>query len=1036
MPDFGLTEALTKALETARGTSVMRPAEAELAARAAKAGPAGAAPAVPPTSATAPPAMAPVGSVQAPALDPSMPRLDIPAPTPEAAAASPAAQPADPTVAAGATDAAPPSASPGMSTAVPDDTAPPKGAPPPADPASPSVEAPPADGVPPANKLPLEPTPEPAAVDPIQAQAEKYVKANIGDFPPEKLNMTHMPNVETMTSPDGVKAAILQIADDNREAIEAARNGSRGVGAVSDQQLTGLARDLSLSTDVVKQVLGREFGTQLGRPEVVLAARMVEQNNMGTLLSLADKVANSTATSQELIQFEQHSQFVEQYRTQLSGAAAEQGRGLRAMRIPVGLEPSVADHIAEVIRKNNPNQVQTAQAIKLAQTPQGIASIVSGMSKMNALQRTGSAAFNLMQRIYINAILSGAPTWAKIFIGNNFNLALNTADLFSAGIGRGMVGLAARLGNFPTAADGATISDAIAHMHGVISGGADALRVAGRVMRTGQSMDGILSDSTSRASEGASSTRTLQAALPPDSYFQGIAKVIDNVIDAPGSRIIAPIDEFTKTLGYRGWATMQAMREVRSRINAGTLDPKDLSQVEQVTKELMENPDPAAQQASEDWAHRMTFQTPFPEGGVGEAFQTVLNRAPALRFIFPFMKTASNIFKQSIVERTPLAIFSARIRNQIAAGGFEGDLAKARIATGTAVGSMFAWMAIHDLITGDAPKDPKERAAWELDGRTPYSVRVTNPLTGQVTWRSYAWFEPVATQVGAVADIVKLQSYIHADDDVDTLMPHDDMANQAIAHVMASIVQNTGNKTFMQGAAQFSEMYNDPQRAFSMWADSMGAAMQPYSGATKFIRNMQDPYMRQAFTLIDKIRDQVPTWHGVVDGSKTLPRRLDVFGEPRTHSGDNSILGPLNPLPGSSSKPDPVTDEVQALMEQTRTVPITMPSKQLALLGNGRGLQDGQGMRLNPDEYEDYVLKSRADPVFNNGTTTFHDKLAQTIASPVYQAATPAVRATLIENVQNQADRIGRQNLFRDNPDFAERMTAWTAEKNRLKFNQ
>jgi len=267
------------------------------------------------------------------------------------------------------------------------------------------------------------------------------------------------------------------------------------------------------------------------------------------------------------------------------------------------------------------------------------------------------------------------------------------------------------------------------------------------------------------------------------------------------------------------------------------------------------------------------------------------------------------------------------------------------------------------------------------------------------------------------------------------MMPHDQMWQDAISHIMASVIQNTGNKTFMQGAAQFSEMYNDPQRAFGMWADQFGASMVPFSGATKFVRNEQDPYMRQAFTLLDKIKDNLPTFAGV-KGSETLPARLDVFGEPRMRNGGNSILGPLNPLPGSPSKKDDVTDEIQSLMEQTRTVPITMPSKQLALLGNGKGLQDGQGMRLTPREYNEYVRMSRSDPVFDGGKTTFRDKLAQTIASPVYQQATPAQRAVFLENVQNQADKIGRARLFKEDPDFAERMTAWTAEKNRLKFNQ
>jgi len=1017
VPDFGLTEALQAALKASKEVPVMRPAEVKLAGRAAETAPAAAAPAVPGNVARVPGGapsveMAPVSldpsSVQAPPINPSRAPVDVPAPTPADAVGTPTATVAPPDVAPEVGDARP---------AGPTVTEPAV--------APPDAPAPSPETVAPANKIPPPPV-APAAVSDVQQTAEKFLRANLGDFPQEKLNMTHMPNVETMSTPDGVKAAILQIADDNREAIETARRGK-----ITDEQLTGLAQDLAINSDVVKQVLSREFGTELQRPEVMLAARMVEQQQMGTLLGLAGKVADGSATAEEIARFEQQSQLVQQYRVQLSGAGAEQGRGLRAMQIPVGLPNEVLEHIATVLKQNNPDMQATAAAIRLAGTPSGISSIVSGMANMPLWRRTVAATSGLIQRIFINGILSGPPTWAKIFVGNNFNLALNSFDLYSAGVGRGMAGLAAHLGGWPTAAEGATISDAVAHMHGVISGGADALRVSGRVMRTGVSLDSIM-----RSKEAATTAArgTTLEALPElqDTYFGGIARVVDNIIDAPGSRVISPVDEFTKTLGYRGYATMMALKEVRARIQSGALKAGD---AESAMTELMQNPSPEIAQAAEDWAHRMTFQTPFPEGGVGEAFTTVLNKAPVLRFIFPFMRTATNIFKQSLVERTPLAIFSARLRNQIAAGGFGGDIAKARIATGTAVGGMLAWMAINDRITGDAPKDAKARQEWELDGRTPYSVRITDPVSGKDTWRSYAWFEPTATVAGAVADAVQLQSYLYHNDDVDTMMPHEQMLNDAIAHIMASVIQNTGNKTFMQGASQFSEMYNDPQRAFGMWADQMGASMVPYSGAMKFVRNMQDPYMRQAFTLLDKVRDGLPTFLGA-KGSETLPARLDVFGAPRMRNGGNSILGPLNPMPGSDSKKDDLTDEIQNIMEQTRTVPITMPSKQLALLGNGKGLQDGQGMRLTPQEYNEYVRMSRADPVFNNGTVTFRDKLAQTITSPTYQAATPAQRAVFLENVQNQADRIGRERLFKEDPDFAERMTVWTAEKNRLKFNQ
>jgi hypothetical protein len=194
--------------------------------------------------------------------------------------------------------------------------------------------------------------------------------------------------------------------------------------------------------------------------------------------------------------------------------------------------------------------------------------------------------------------------------------------------------------------------------------------------------------------------------------------------------------------------------------------------------------------------------------------------------------------------------------------------------------------------------------------------------------------------------------------------------------------------------------------------------------------------MRQAFTLMDKIRDQLPTIPGVLKGSKTLMPRLDVFGEPIKNSGGNSILGPLSPFAPSPVKHDPVADELQAVMAFTHVVPVTAPAKQLAMLGNGRGLQDGQGMRLTPREYYEYTKLSRGSPIFDGGKLTFHDKLEQTINGSLYQASTPAERVVLLEHVQNAADKIGRELLFKQDPEFRERMLEWTAEVNQRKYNQ
>ena len=1007
MPDFGLTDAIADALKAAKSADVMRPGERALAkgaagdtaAAAARARPVAVAPpAMQPIKVDAPAAAAPPvppvagQGVQAPVVNPSLPPPDVPAPVAAQAAQDPAATaPAPAPISQSTAGAIPPTAAAGATE-------------PPPQPAAP--KAPPA--VPAANVLP------PAA----QTSASDFLSASLPDFK-GKLDLSHMPNVDTLAVPDAFKASLLKVADDNEGLIQGVRKGT-----VSDEQLIGLAQDMAVNRDAVAQALTREVGNPVERPAIALAARMIEVSNLGQLRGLAARVTSGNATSQELIQFQQQMQAFAHYRSQIAGAAAGAGRTVRAFGIPVGTPPEVLDHVASLIQQTNPDLQKIAAAIQAADTPAGVATIVNG----SLWARSIKASANVLHRIFVNGILSGPTAW-KILWNNNFNLVTHTADIGAAAAYRGMANLALRIGRYPTPEEGAELEDMIAHIHGTLSGFSDGLRVAGKVLKTGKSVDQMM-----RMSEAATQgPQKITEWIPEinNSMFAGPAHFIDTAIDAPG-RVIGAVDDLTKTIGYRGWLTMRTMKAVRAGLSNGTLKPED---AESFALEQMQHPTEEQEAEAEAWAHRITFQTPWVEGGPGDKFQKFLTSVPVLRYIFPFMRTATNIFKQALTERTPYAFLSARVRADMAAGGVAGDIAKARVVTGTLGASMFAWMAAHDMITGDGPKNAQERAIWEADGHQPYSVRITNPVTGKSTWRSYMWFEPWATIMAVSADAVSIGRYIHGDAESDTMLPHGQMWEDAIQHIVGSVIENVGNKTFMQGAAQFAQMYNDPQRFFDDWADQLGAAMVPYSGFTKMLRNLQDPYLRQAYTLLDKIRDDLPTIMGV-KGSKTLPSRLDIFGQPRLREGGNSIEGPLNPMPGAPAKNDPVVNELHDLMDRTRTVPIGMPSKRLALMGSGAGLQDGEGMQLTPSEYHDYVEDARRFPVFDNDTLNLHDKLAQVMRSPVYLESTPAERVEIVKTYQHMADKLGAAHLWEDRADFRERMQAWTTQMSRLKFGQ
>ena len=1027
MPDFGLSAALEAALKGGREANVMRAGEAELATRA---GLRSAAP-----EAGAQGIKTPLPDIQAPGVpDVSMPKVNIPAPEqPPAPAATPpgdvttspaAGQPADPGIDANTSDAAPPSAA----QAPPQEVLQPPGAPKPDDPASPTA---PAKDIPsPANPpqtladaaakapdaTPIEAAP-PKPSD-VEESAARIAKADMGDF---ALDASHMPNFDMMTSPDSIKATIAQLAEDNKAGITEARRGE-----ITNTQLQGLVDDMpGGDAAVVRQVLERESGTALS-PEVTLAARQFEQASAGRIMALAQQIqAGNKAganTDALLAQYARQKQLHVAFAEQLMGSRAEQGRGLNAFSIPVGAPPEVMQRLAEILKSSNPNLDQELAAVSMTSTAKGVAAIVQGIPQGSLLKRifamsvptstggtTPGAIMGFINRVFVNGVLSSAYTWlSKIAVGNLANTLVNSAD----------IGVAAAIGKFMPGTEHVQIGEMVANMHGQISATGDAFRMAYRIVKTGESLGSVV-----RFTEGA--PQDTNRILPEinGTTFGKVMNVVDQVINSPGSRFVNAVDSFNQTLAYRGYMERQAYIAVDDALSSGTLKQQDAAAF--VTK-MMSNPDPAMQQAAEAWATRMSFQDPLGESG--QAITNWLQKNPAARLIVPFMRTSVNIFKQSIGERTPLALFTARFQNALAAGGRERDMAIGRMVTGSMFCAGIARQVLNGSITGAGPQDPKARAVWEADGKRSYSISTLNQDTGTKTWHSLANFEPLATLLGITADAVEIGSYIHADDSSDSMLNNEAKWKEAVSHTVVGVVNNTVNKTYMMGILKFSEMLADPSRGFDNWKNQMVAGLDPFSSMQRLIRNETDPYMRQANTLLDTVKNQTP-WV-----SKTLPTVKDIYGQNRMVKG-GSVLGVMSPIPDHAQPYDEVTREIVSVMNDTRTVPISMPERNYPIGdGSGRGLQGGTSMRLTDREYSEYVDLARAQPGFDG--KTFKEHLAETIDSPQYQGLSPSMRAEALAAVANSVDKAARERLLNENPDFAERHSQVVAQKNQTKFQQ
>lgn len=810
----------------------------------------------------------------------------------------------------------------------------------------------------------------------VRIQSSRLSQANLGDY---ALDEKWQTNFDTITTTDDIKAVIADVATQNAPKIQEARRFN-----VTNEQLRGLASDLDLNEDVVKAVMTRESGGVL-KPEVILAARQVLNSSAERVLTLAKKVNTGHANDFERLAFRRQILFHNEYQTQFMGARAEAGRALNAFGIPVGSDANQLARMRELVEGlHGKDTDELAKALSQVDSLQGVNKLAKEYSRSKLLGTT--------QELFINSILSGPKTHLVNAIGNGLFQGMNIAE----------TAVAARLGRFLSGEEHVMAGEASAMLYGTVSGWRDGLRLAAKTFKTGTPIDQVAKyEGQSRA---AISSKNLLPAKLQDGMLGSAVDGLGAFIRLPTERVMAPTDEFFKTVAYRAELSRQAYLHAQRMVDEGGLSTKDVGGAIQ---SFMENPPGSAVDLAEDYITYATFQNPL--GPTGQKFQQAIQSLPAGFLIAPFIRTPVNVFKAGYAERSPLALFSSNWRAQVARGGRDRDLALARAGMGTLTVGLTAMAATSGGITGGGPQDPKARKLLEASGWQPYSFRIENETTGEVTYQSYARAEPLAFVIGATADAVEVMSYLDYDDE---LKSEAEQVNTAIAAITAGVANNTMSKTFMQGVADFSEAMSDPTQYMKGYLQKQGMAMLPYSSFRRQASQMQDPIMREAWTLLDRVK----VGSGIPGYSENAPPRRDVFGSPITQRG-GSALGVMSPFPDTEGKKDRVLDEVVGLMNETRQVPISMPGKKV------------DGMRLSAQEYDEYVRYSRTEPLFDG--RTFHEEIERVMDTSAYLLSTPDSRVLLIKHVQEAADSAARGMLEKNNPDFAARIAGQRLKKQR-----
>jgi hypothetical protein len=144
---------------------------------------------------------------------------------------------------------------------------------------------------------------------------------------------------------------------------------------------------------------------------------------------------------------------------------------------------------------------------------------------------------------------------------------------------------------------------------------------------------------------------------------------------------------------------------------------------------------------------------------------------------------------------------------------------------------------------------------WKLAGNQAHSIRIGN------VWYGVNKLGPIGMLMGMAADMYEVAHKAGEGEYA-----------KAAAYFHHALVQNILDQSWMKGPADIIQAVEDPDRYGQRWVQNYVSSFVPNALAQAARR--QDPYSREAKTVIDAIKSKIP---GL---SETLPPRRDIWGEP------------------------------------------------------------------------------------------------------------------------------------------------------------
>lgn len=379
-------------------------------------------------------------------------------------------------------------------------------------------------------------------------------------------------------------------------------------------------------------------------------------------------------------------------------------------------------------------------------------------------------------------------------------------------------------------------------------------------------------------------------------------------------------------------------------------------------KELVENPQESWKEGASEVAKEYTFQE--DPGRVLKAIQAIQHIPFFGRAIVPFVTTPYNILS-FYNRRSIFGGLSPRFWKDINAGGKRRIVALSRLATGLGITAGTLGLANMGLVTGAYPSSQKERAAWEAEGKRPWSIKVGD------YWIQYNRLQPIGLYLMTVAAIrtaVEENNF--------------EKAENKFSKALAQLMKGPLELPFVQGLSSFFDFINDPERNADKLIQLTATGFIP--NIVRDVRNQTDPNIRKPTNIKEAFENIIP---GL---SQNVPARISVLGK-EVKSEPNPLLRATK-MVGSSTE-----DEKTRLMDELGWAP---PSPQTTFTSK----VTGEEIKLEGDILQQFKISmgraadeamtlAMKHPKFNSLSKDEKIKVLQKITAKLQGAVRKAYQA-------------------------------------------